>query len=329
MKYFLMALAFVSIYGCGNKENPESLSPKKADSLRTVYKSVSEDKREQIVSLEQGSFFFPHFSPNDSKIYATSNSQKGIYSIDISSREINTITGDQGAGYNFIVMQKGSILVYRRDSFSSRRRKSEIVLTNIAGDSSKIIFNEAIDLSYPIKVNENVFAFTAGGQLKIYDITQSAYAEPSNVKDTILYVDGDSYSLLANGQKKPFAPFGKGSYVWASLSPNKNAVVFNYMGKGTFVADLEGKEIARLAYAGYPQWSPDGNWIAYMTEESDGHVITRAEIFITSSDGKITFQITSSDNLTELYPSWSHDGGSLVYNSDKGEVYISKLSFNK
>lgn len=327
MKFILFSLVLISLYGCGDKNNSGSLSQQKTDSLQTVYTSVAEVDKRQILSANQGSFFYPRFSSNGSQVYLTSNGQKGIYVYNIKENKLKTITDDPGAGYNFVVMQEGSSIAYRRDSFSSRRRKSEIALADTSGTSPKIIFNEAVNLSSPIKINEELFAFTAGNQLKVYSINKSDFIDPAIVEEPILYTDGDSYAISIKGQKKAFAPFGKGSYVWASLSPGKNSIVFNYMGKGTFITDLEGKTIAQFAYAGAPQWSPDGNWIAYMTEENDGHVITRAEIFVSSSDGKTTFQITSTEDVVELYPSWSADGKNLIYGTDKGDVFVSELNF--
>jgi Tol biopolymer transport system component len=328
MKYFIAAILVISLLGCeGKNKSQTKLNEKKTDSTKTTAVIIKQNTKEKIVTSENGNYSFPHFSPDGQKVYYTSSGQRGIYSYDISSKKTNVITDDQGAGYKFIIIQNGSQIIYRRDSFKSARRQSEIVSISPNGSIQKIIFGPDKNLSFPTKIDENIFMFSANGKLRIYDFSASKFIEPSELKDPILYTDGNSYKLLYNGNIKEFAPLGKGTYIWGALSPNKERVIFNYAGEGAFITDLNGKIISRFGQAAYPQWSPDGNYITYMTEENDGEKIIRADVFISSADAKRSFQITSSADTVELYPSWAQDGKSLVYCTDKGDIYISSLHY--
>ncbi len=328
MKYFIAAIFVISLLGCGSKNKSQTeLSEKKTDSVKTVAVIIEQNVKEKIVSAENENYSFPRFSPDGQKVYFTSSGQRGIYSYDISSKKTNVITNDQGAGYNFVIIQNGNQIIYRRDSFKSARRQSEIISVSVSDNSQKVISGPALNVSFPVKIDENTLAFSVRGELKIYDISAAKFTEPSQFSAPVLYNDGDSYKLLSNGSIKEFAPLGKGTYTWGALSPNKESILFNYAGEGVFITDLNGKTISSFGKVTYPQWSPDGNYITYMTEENDGEKITRADVVISSADAKRSFQITSSEDMVELYPSWSTDGKSLVYCTDKGDIYISRLHY--
>jgi len=63
----------------------------------------------------------------------------------------------------------------------------------------------------------------------------------------------------------------------------------------------------------YPEWSPDGKWISYYSDETGEY-----EIYLTDPDGKKRMQLTK-DNKKWRYPAvWSPDSKKLLY-SDKDQ----------
>ncbi|MBI5302395.1 MAG: PD40 domain-containing protein [Chloroflexi bacterium] len=69
--------------------------------------------------------------------------------------------------------------------------------------------------------------------------------------------------------------------------------------------------VGRLA-AHSPTWSPDGNFIAYVSNEFGND-----DIFIYDIENKITKQITFSEWWWYKHPSWSPDGKKIVYWSNR------------
>jgi len=68
-----------------------------------------------------------------------------------------------------------------------------------------------------------------------------------------------------------------------------------------------------------PTWSPDGKWIAYMSDETGEY-----ELYITQSDGKgETRQLTKNNERGYRYkPYWSPDSKHIAYNDKTGRLYL-------
>jgi Tol biopolymer transport system component/tRNA A-37 threonylcarbamoyl transferase component Bud32 len=92
-----------------------------------------------------------------------------------------------------------------------------------------------------------------------------------------------------------------------------------------WLADADGTNATRLTdipgrQQGAPHWSPDGRWVAFDSYAEDG----RADIWTIGADGSGLRQITH-DPADEITPSWSHDGRSLYFVSNRtgrNEIWV-------
>lgn len=72
-------------------------------------------------------------------------------------------------------------------------------------------------------------------------------------------------------------------------------------------------------YDGEPDWSPDGNRIAFESERVGG----QRQIFVMNADGSAVEQVTEGDGAAS-HPDWSPDGATIVYELGAGaasEIY--------
>jgi Tol biopolymer transport system component len=73
-----------------------------------------------------------------------------------------------------------------------------------------------------------------------------------------------------------------------------------------------------------PNWSPDGEKIAFVSDEDDGG----SQIYtMDADDGDDVTRLTEDDDAANLYPSWSPDGEKIAFVSDRDdpdnlEIYV-------
>jgi len=118
-------------------------------------------------------------------------------------------------------------------------------------------------------------------------------------------VNGAS-SFLTQGLKR---------YAFFSLAPDEQSFVYLARGEpqqDLFTADHTGTPLRRLtddvAQDIVPRWSPDGQWIAFLSDRSGKYEIWRVR-----PDGSGLAQMTHEPDREVIAPVWSPDSSKLLY----------------
>jgi len=252
-----------------------------------IAQSLTVINTEKLIPGEQERLYFPRFSPDGNYITMSKSNFKGLWLYNLSQKELIKINDNFGSGFEPFFTDDSTIH-FQIDEYINKRR---IQIPKVYNTINGLETNDTSKLSLNISVKS-----------------------------------GSSSIVISEKDKtRNLKPMGEGAYVWVSLSPDKDKILFTLLGKGTFVCDLEGRIISELGYANAPSWSPKGNWITYMVDKDDGISYISSDIFISSLNGKTKFNLTNTKDDIEMYPDWSPDGKKIVYNNLSGDIIISEF----
>lgn len=167
------------------------------------------------------------------------------------------------------------------------------------------------------------------------DQTVTCFAEENAGYDAVaaddaLRVDNEdlALNLYRNGVKTVLTPHGTDvNYVWASLSPNGQYILFNTK-RGTAICDLNGQEIINLGQGlDAPVWYGN-DYVVGMNDCSDSHQYTASSIVIASVDGKLRQTLTDPAEFG-MYPAVDAASGRIAYNTLDGDLRLLQLNLTE
>lgn len=288
--------------------------------------SVTVTSVEAITALEQGEFFYPVSNYDNSKILFSSENYKALWMMDLMNGNLKKLNDYDGAGYEASFTRDDKI-IFRKDEFINNRRYISLYEYNTITQEQSTIEEKLRGISEFKDVN---------GKGVIYSRENKLVKRPINNKLNkilsenypVLIIENSDLVIYRNDRRTVLNPLGDGNYLWASVSPDGNKLLFTLAGKGSFVTTLSGDVIGELGYAHYPQWSNNSKWIVYMKDYDDGEQIIDSELYVSSVDGKTQANITNTKDVYEMYPKWSKTKDEIFCNSSDGVIYKIELKLN-
>lgn len=230
--------------------------------------------------------FFPTFGNNSNEVFITGKNHKGLILYNTKTKKETVISDKLGSGVNPVVNSTGDV-VFKTTSIQKGKKHVEY----------------------------KSYSFTT-------QLTQKYSVEKGKIQ---VKTNGKKIEVINTDNKvNSISPLGDVYYIWASLSPNKSKILFTAVGKGTFIADLNGNIIQYLGYLNAPSWI-DSNWVLGMNDIDDGHVITQSTIEAIHVNSKKRVQITDANDFIALNPKSSIEGNRIVFHTQAGEVYVVKI----
>ena len=178
------------------------------------------------------------------------------------------------------------------------------------------------------KLGNGYFPRFTDAETVVYLLHENAdYFVPAS--DAALRVDNENLdlNLYRNGEKVVLNPHGDANYIWVSLSPNQEMILFNTK-YGTGICDLTGKEIVNLGQDfNAPVWYGN-DYVVGMDDNHDGYYNVESSIMIASVDGKVVKRLTAPEGMG-MHPNVDAQSGRVVYNTEDGEIRMLQLNLTE
>lgn len=253
-----------------------------------------------VTSVEQldvpaGDVKVAGIAPDGSYILLTTGANQGLKQFNLADKTMVTLSEAPGAGYNATVSTDGKTVVYRENSYDANRlRQMTLKSHNLTSGQKQQLVNKTRS-SRKLAVSGNLVA-----------------ARPTcSIEDRQLMI-------TLGGTTTQLSPLGSDkSYIWPSISPNGQKVLFYVSGYGAYVCNLDGSNLQFLGYnLRAPKWY-NNDVVIGMNDRDNGEVVISSEIVAASLSGQ-TQVLTSG--IDAMYPYAC--SGKIVCSGLNGETYL-------
>lgn len=255
-------------------------------------------------------------SPNGDYLLLCSQSQEGLIKLDIATAESKVLTTARGAGFGTKVSNDGNTIAYQEVTIGQDRLLMRGVKTIDMRTGSTLTLQQPTREFQGFDLQNNAVATVSDNKVSIKG---GAFTRPlvsnSNLK----------LQLTINGETRQFTPNGdQYSYIWTSISPNGDRVLYYVSELGCYSCRLDGSDMIKLGELRAPQWLDD-NTVVGMRDYDDGITITSSTIVAKTLDG--SEQNLTGDSMIAIFPQVAGKAGKIAFSTIQGEIYI--INFTK
>jgi len=230
-----------------------------------------------------------------------STGRKEIYIVDYDGYNLAKLTNDKSISLLPRWADKGTKIYYT----TYRNRNPQIYMIDLKdGDTSPVMQEKGLNLIGGVSADSRKLVMTLSrGQ------NPSIYLKEISSGRTLQLTD--KYGVDGSPS---FSPDGKFVAFVSNRSGNPQIYIMNLETKET-------RRLTRFNWTDTPQWSPNGDWIAFAGRQAAEHPI---DIFLVDITGGQLRQLTA-DNGSNEDPWWSPDGRFIVFTTNragKRQIYV-------
>lgn len=252
-------------------------------------------------------------SPQGDYLLLTSATNRGLTWFDLTTSKTRELTTASSAGHNVKISPDGQTVIYRESTINDKHlRYSTLKSLNLESGTSQVLVKPTRDLQ-----GYDVGATSAG------IVNKGKYSKKSTGKDKaenqpVLSIVKGQLMITIDGKTRDLSPNGHGfNYMWPSLSPDGNKVLFYQAAHGAYVCNLDGSGVCKVGQMRSPVWY-DNNTIVGMMDQDDGEFIYASTIVAATLDGKS--QVLTDCTTIAMYPHAC--AGKIVFSTPAGEAFI-------
>lgn len=258
----------------------------------------------------------PIISADGSFVVGYSNDKHAIMKIDAASQQATSITEGE-ALYNLRITDDQSNVVFTRPTLNKKHmRYISLEAVSLNDGKVQVLVKPTRRLNHGVSISGSTVTAVENGKVRTKTLVKGVASQSRPVAS----VSYGHLQVTVDGKTTTIDPQGRGSYLWPSVSPDGTKVLYWLVGKGCFVANLDGSEAVSLGSLRSPAFM--GNDIvvgAY--QEGNDQVLTLSKLVAKRISDGATQELTGEEMLA-LNPSASADGSRVAFTDGEGQVYI-------
>jgi Tol biopolymer transport system component len=263
----------------------------------------------------------PVLSPNGDFILFTGGNLQGLHKYDLATRQLQTITTDEGAGFNAQISADGQTVVYRSTTRVNRLRFQSLQSIDLATGVRTEVLAPTRNLE-GFALRGGTLVAMDNGELKVRQLNETK----AEIAPVVSNRQGQLY--VFNVMNRQVSPQGSEvNYLWASVSPDGKKMVYYAVELGqVFVSNVDGSNPVSLGVLRAPVWMGN-DWVIGMLDEDDGSFTTASKIVAVSANGAVRQDLTDS-SVIAMDPMAAANANKIVYSSN-GKIYLMQVELSK
>ncbi len=268
--------------------------------------------------------YYPVFNNAGNKILYSQESYNGLYLFDMDKNEVKQLSQDKNAGYYPIFSNDDSKVFHRSTHMENGLRWDALESVDVNNLTKKQMITPQRNLKQARNYENGVLVMAEKKMIK------STFGTSKN--NIPIYVSSEDLKMFVykNGRRTEINPLGNKiatSYIWISLSPDNQKILFTATGKGTYICDLNGEILYSLGYLNAPIWY-NNEYVVGMQDKDNGELVISSTVVMVSEDGRVRKQISNPGDVA-MYPAASAKAGKIVYNTSNGGLIISEIEISQ
>lgn len=230
---------------------------------------------------------------------------------------------DNGSLLGLQITSDGENVVYRqRTTAKNKLTQTALKSTNLKTGKTSEIVKGTRDFN-GFSVDEQNVVSASSGAPGATKLKTKALGTTKTTGAAAVGIHRGHLVVTANGNSTVIDPQGRGSYLWPSLSPDGNKIVYYKAQDGCFVCDLDGSNIRSFGYLQAPKWM-DNEMIVGMVPFDDGTNILSSTVVVADMEGNKQ-TLTKEDGIA-MFPTSSADGSKIAFTDTTGNLYIINIA---
>ncbi len=190
----------------------------------------------------------PVISADGSFVVAQTNT-KGIAKI-TTDGACTTVANVPGA-YNLRLTADGQNVVFDAPEYRSNHlRYVSLQSANLASKSVRTLVKASRHLNSGVGIEGNSVTAVENGKARVQSLDGT-----KAVRSAVASINYGHLDVTVNGKTRSIDPQGRGSYIWPSISPDGQKVVYWLVGRGCFVCNLDGTGVQRVGELRAAVWA--------------------------------------------------------------------------
>lgn len=256
-------------------------------------------------------------SPQGDYLLLSTDTKQGLVKWDLATGTATMVTTDEGAGTDVRISRDGQQIVYGEVTYKDRRRHQAVKSLDLTSGKNQTLVKATRHLQGYAIEDGTAATVTDDGKVKTHAVIKGA---SKVINRPVLSSHHLKLYITRGNQTTLLAPNGENEhYIWASLSPDGNRVLYYVSGHGAFVCDIDGSNVIEMGDLTAPKWWND-NTIVGMDEIDNEYSVIASSIVARTLDGQR--QVLTGSDVIATYPLPCQQAGKIAFSTPDGKIYL-------